>query len=182
MCTVYIRTRFGIILSEWSHLSWFHIAKWEGGGWWRWELSPSQVDDCRIDSSHRAGSHSAVCRTLCIHWRPDVSLQAVSLRNTPPHSVIPTDTQTYTLPLKFVVSLCHPLALRLDFNACRFFWSDSHALWRAVEGWMGAQSAIAFINTNSYARCSQVSISSQCSFSLGVNAHFFHFHFWLRLE
>lgn len=83
-----------------------------------------------------------------------------------------TDTQTYTLPLKFVVSLCHPLALRLDFNACRFFWSDSHALWRAVEGWMGAQSAIAFINTNSYARCSQVSISSQCSFSLGVNAHF----------
>lgn len=119
---------------------------------------------------------------LCCLQDPLYSLEAwcfPSSSQPSQHSTPLSHPHRYT---KFVVSLCHPLALRLDFNACRFFWSDSHALWRAVEGWMGAQSAIAFINTNSYARCSQVSISSQCSFTLGVNAHFFHFHFWLRLE
>lgn len=82
-----------------------------------------------------------------------------------------THTHIHTLPSKIccisvsssgVISLC---------QAC-VVWSDSHALCRRVEGWMEAQSTIALINTNSYARCSQVSISSQCSFSLGVIAHF----------
>lgn len=76
-------------------------------------------------------------------------------------------TQSYTHPICCIfvsssgtISWC---------QAC-VVWSDSHALCRGVEARLDAQSTIALINTNSYARCSQVSINSQCGFFLGVVA------------
>lgn len=172
MCTVYIRTRFGIILSEWSHLSRFHIAKREGGGvvavgalaqpsWWlsNWLQSQSWEPLCSLQDPLYS------LEAWCFPSSSQPSQHSTPLSH--PHGY----TNIYTSPEICCIFMSSSGATSWCY-ACRFFWSDSHALWRAVEGWMGAQSAIAFINTNSYARCSQVSISSQCSFSLGVNAHF----------
>lgn len=77
-----------------------------------------------------------------------------------------TQIHTYTPPLKICCIFVSSSGTISWCQAC-VVWSDSHALCRGVEGWMDAQSTIALINTNSYARCSQVSISSQCSFSFG---------------
>lgn len=82
-----------------------------------------------------------------------------------------THTHTNTLPLKICCIFVSSSGTLSWCQAC-VVWSDSHALCGGVEGWMDAQSTIALINTNSHARCSQVSIDSQCSFSSGVIAHF----------
>lgn len=97
-----------------------------------------------------------------------------------PHSLIHPDTHIHTHththpppPKKCcifesssgTISWCQPCVV----------WSDSHALWGGVDGWMDAQSTIALINTNSYARCIQVSISSQCCFCFFC---FFSSHKW----
>ena len=79
-----------------------------------------------------------------------------------------THTHTHTPP-KFCCIFVSSSGTMSWCQAC-VVWSDSHALCWGVEGWMDAQSTIALINTNSYARCSQVSISSRCS--LGVVAQF----------
>lgn len=89
----------------------------------------------------------------------------------PTQSSTQIHTHTHTLPPKICCIFVSSSGTISWCQAC-VVWSDSHALCSGVEGWMNAQSTIALINTNSYARCSQVSISSRCSFSLGAVAHF----------
>lgn len=74
-----------------------------------------------------------------------------SLSPLQPHSLIHPDTHSPKKCYIFesssgTISWCQPCVV----------WSDSHALWGGVNGWMDAQSTIALINTNSYARCIQV--------------------------
>lgn len=115
------------------------------------------------------------------HLRPDVSLQALNPLTPPPHSLTHPPTHTHThFPLKICCIFVSSSGTISWCQAC-VVWSDSHALCGGLEGWMDAQSTIALINTNSYARCRQVSIySARRGFSLGVVAA--HFLTALRLS
>lgn len=140
-------------------------------GWVVWELSPGQDDDCRIDSSHSTGSHSTIFRTLFSFKAWCFPSSSEPFQPSTPLSHPPRYRYTHTRLLQVC---CIFVSSSGAISWCQVYvvWNDSHALCGGEEGWMEAQSTIALINTNSYARCSQVGINSQCAFSLGVVAHF----------